>query len=95
MCDFSSSVGDYTASSIPSTITIPAGMLERCFNVTIVDDVVRELDEGFQISARLQGSTTIAATVGVTILDDDGKMGFSQTCSHIHSVVHISLQKLV
>ena len=61
------------ASSIPPEITIPTGMLARCFNVVIVDDLVKEPNEGFQITARLQGDATVSATTGVTIFDDDRK----------------------
>ena len=48
-------------------------MLARCFNVVIVDDLVNERDEGFQITATLQGDATVTATTGVTILDNDRK----------------------
>ena len=77
MCNLHSCPGnDYNASSIPSTIVIPSGLMEGCFDVDIIDDNVNEPQEDFEISARLQGSVIPDAMTAVTIIDDDGKMTF-------------------
>lgn len=59
--------------SIPVTIFVPAGTMEGCFKVDVVDDNVNEPQESFQVTASLPGSATPDATTDVIITDDDGK----------------------
>ena len=50
-------------------------MTEACFDVELADDNVHELQEEFQITARLSGSTTPDATTTVIINDNEGELG--------------------
>ena len=66
-------VDDYQASSITSPVTIPAGAMEVCIHVEIVNDTIYEIDEVFTISAQIQGISNASATVEVTIQDNEGE----------------------
>ena len=68
---------DYTESSIPATIVIPAGTKEGCFDVGIIDDDENEPQEDFQITAMLPGSTMADASTNVFINDNDGRTRLS------------------
>ena len=87
---FISSVDDYDASTIPSTIVIPAGMSEGCFDMDIIDDDVNEPQQSFQLTASIQGSTTPQATTTVAITDDDGRIGIYR---HIYGEVFSDLSE--
>ena len=75
VCRFSGD--DYDASIFPLTIIFEAGETEECSTVDIVNDDINEPpQEGFEISARFQGSAVPSSTTSVTIVDDDGKWDF-------------------
>ena len=63
---------DYNASSIPATLTFPAGTMEQCFYVEIIADDINELSETFDILVRLQGSSDVSATTKIIIRDSNG-----------------------
>ena len=70
---------DYVESSVPSSVTVFAGRKQACFDLQIIDDDLNELQEGFQITARLPGTTTPDATAGILINDNDGRTFFLVT----------------
>lgn len=63
---------DYDPASIPDSITFAPGSTTICFNVTIVDDAVNELQESFEISFQRTGSASPDATAQITVIDNDG-----------------------
>ena len=79
---------DYNESSIPSSVVIPSGVTDGCFDVDIIDNDENEPQENFQITAKLPGSTAADATTNVFITDNDGKTSF---CNHILTSVVLKL----
>ena len=70
-------------SSGPYTVTIPAGMTNASFMITIYDDIIFENDESFKFAINKTSlpievtAIDSIATVTVNIVDNDGKKIFT------------------
>ena len=69
---------DYNAAEIPNSVTIKMGETQACFNSSsIIDDMIREPTESFQLQIAAPSNPAITIDQDVTeifILDDDSKI---------------------
>ena len=68
---------DYTVTASVFNVTISAGTTSSSFNIGIIDDVIHEDNETFNVAIRLLPSC-LSISLGtsrstVTIIDNDGK----------------------
>ena len=68
---------DYNVTASVFNVTISAGVISSSFNINIIDDVIREDNETFNITIRLLPSClSLSLNISsstVNIIDDDGK----------------------
>ena len=69
---------DFSTAGFPRQVTIPAGQTSVQFNVTVIDDLIVERDEQFQVSFTYSGGRPGVAVrpnfdeANITIRNDDG-----------------------
>ena len=69
---------DFSTAGFPRQVTIPAGQTSVQFNITVIDDLIVERDEQFQVSFTYSGGQPGVAVrprfdeATVTIRNDDG-----------------------
>ena len=69
---------DFSTAGFPRQVTIPAGQTSVQFNVSVIDELLVERDEQFQVSFTYSGSQPGVvvnpdfAEANITIRNDDG-----------------------
>ena len=70
---------DFSTAGFPRQVTIPAGQTTVQFNISVVDDLIVERDEQFQVSFTYPGSQPGVVVnqdfdeANITIRNDDGQ----------------------
>ena len=84
---------DYAMSTaLVFNVTISAGSTSSSFSVDIIDDMIQEDNETFNISIKLLPSC-LSLSLGtssstVTIIDNDGKDNFHISSMHLYNTVN-------
>ena len=70
-------IGSVDYDSGPYMVTIPAGMREASFNISITNDIILEGNENFSLVLLSSSLPVVFADEAVvTIVDDDGNLNF-------------------